>query len=225
MKKRFYIHCITIILFSLSCFGCTYSFVPPIKPYHYGAPGALRKGDVKIGFSVAGFSAPFAGGPFVNIGLSEMFSLELGGNLCLVDEDLSWGIGFTGLRYTWKKEKRHNRYFSIDLDFGMGVGAGGKSEDDDIIWNERLVFGLYQGGAIGGRIDFYSIYLRAHIEEVTAQGLPWTYLPSALVGHDFTIAERYIINLGVGYIGHINNKLEVHSIILSHPSIPDRLEG
>ena len=71
-------------------------------------------------------------------------------------------------------------------------------------WSDRFAYGGYQGVGLGGRFHFFSLFVRARIEESAAQGVPLTLWPSVMGGFEFDAYHRFIIGGSVGYLGYFN---------------------
>jgi hypothetical protein len=105
-------------------------------------------------------------------------------------------------------------HFIGDLELGIGAGVGGNDntsgasyyQADGLDWNQRVAWGGYQGIGFGGQINWFSIYVRARIEESTAATLPLTLWPSASVGLEANILQRASIGVAGGYLGYTNAK-------------------
>jgi hypothetical protein len=206
---------VTLILVA----GCSPTFAPPIRAYQYGAPARLTEGRVEVGATAGGLAVPDVGGPHVAVGLRDWVALEAGGNFQLLgDGQDRWAMGFVGPRFSWAPNRRAPAHFISDLELGLGAGVGGSLEDsaapqssdcprcDGLQWSDRIAFGGYQGFGIGGQIHWFSIYLRARVEESTATHIPTTIWPSASLGLEANIHQRAAITVGGGFMGYFNSE-------------------
>lgn len=71
-------------------------------------------------------------------------------------------------------------------------------------WNDRFAYGSYQGVGLGGRFHFFSLFVRARLEESAAQGVPPTLWPSMMSGIEFDVYHGFIVGGSIGYLGYWN---------------------
>jgi hypothetical protein len=197
----------------LGATACSPVYAPLVRGAHYGAPGRLAEGQMEVGGAMGGVITPTIGGPALALALRDWVSLEAGANLSFVSEQ--WAMGYLGSRFSWVPGGRSRPYrFAADLEVGVGAGAGGaacsRSADDGCYpvdnreWKDRFAFGSYQGFGLGGHFRWYSLYLRARVEESGATNVPMTVWPSLALGQGFNIKGRVSIDLSGGFMAYSN---------------------
>jgi len=196
--------------------GCNATYAPPIRGFQYGAPARLTEGRVEIGGTAGGLVVPDVGGPHVAVGLRDWVALEAGGNFLLLGGG-QWAMGFAGPRFSFAPHRYRPVHLIADLELGLGAGVGGILQGgdapsdqcpqcDERKWTDRVAWGGYQGFGLGAQIHWFSIYMRAHLEESTATNIPTTLWPSVSVGLEANIKKRAAITIGGGYLGYTNTQ-------------------
>jgi hypothetical protein len=203
--------------------GCNATYAPPIRGYMYGAPARLTEGRVEVGGTAGGLVTPNIGGPHVAVGIRDWVALEAGGNLQLLGGgDDRWAMGFVGPRFSFAPRRDAPVHLIADLELGLGAGVGGIlhggdgpsdqcPQCDERRWTDRVAWGGYQGFGLGAQIHWFSIYMRAHLEESTATNIPTTLWPSLSIGFEANIKRRAAITLGGGYFGYDNTQDHINA--------------
>lgn len=147
--------------------------------------------------------ADISGGPMIGYGITDSVSVEAGGEV----GSLPRAIGYLGVRYTPLRPEGRDYAFTLDLEGGAGAGVGGDPECHSVDGNvacdgpsgwRRSAGGGYAGIGIGGKIKWFSPYLRLRTQVSAAYGIPVTSLTTAGVGVQFSIARLAHIYLGTG---------------------------
>jgi hypothetical protein len=172
------------------------SIAPPIRTGHYGAPGRMQAGMVEAAGGATWADAAVNGGPMVGYGVTDAVALEAGGELGSYDR----GIGYLGVRYSPLRPEGRSRAFTLDVEGGAGAGVGGpcSSEDEPCVPWSRPAGGGYLGLGIGGKIKWFSPWLRVRTQLSVAEHVPYTSYTSALAGVQFSIGELAHLYLGTG---------------------------
>ncbi len=190
--------------------GCAATFAPPMQSTHYGAAGRLRSGEMEVRGAVNLYLAGTAG---VGIDLTDSLKLELAGDAKLVDAE-RWAVGTAGVRYTFGGKARGD-WWAVDLEAGMGAGAGGVRDGDghgdeggspdEDAWMERMAVGAYAGVGVGFHPwDFLGLFVRARVQETFATCLPPTFWWATLAGLEFTLAPVSLY-VAAGVAGYENS--------------------
>jgi hypothetical protein len=196
--------------------ACNATFSPLVRGAHYGSPGRLDEGQLEISGTAGGVIAPGIGGPQLAYGVSDWLSLEAGGNFSLAANQQNWAMGYFGPRLTYALDRQSPVHFVSDLELGVGLGVGGALHDneskdsfcqscDASTWNQRFSYGSYQGIGVGGRFHWFSLFVRARVEESVASGIPLTLWPSAMLGLEFDFSRRAALGLGGGFMAYVND--------------------
>lgn len=140
-----------------------------------------------------------SGGPMVGYGVTDAIAVEggaeVGGN--------QRAIGYAGIRYTPLRPEGRSFAFTLDLEGGAGAGVGGRRCDAEGCespaqnWR-RPAGGGYFGIGIGGKIKWFSPWLRLRTQASIAEGVPITSLTTMGGGVQFSIASLAHIYLGTG---------------------------
>ncbi|MFO7563321.1 MAG: hypothetical protein R6X02_11820 [Enhygromyxa sp.] len=112
-------------------------------------------------------------------------------------------MGYAGVRYTPLRPEGRDFAFTLDLEGGAGAGVGGHRCDaggcESAAQNwRRPAGGGYLGIGIGGKIKWFSPWLRLRTQASGAEGVPITSLTTAGAGVQFSIARLAHIYLGTG---------------------------
>jgi hypothetical protein len=179
-------------------FACI-SVGPPIRASHYGAPGRMEAGMVEASGNVTWADAEIAGGPMVGYGVSEAVAVEGGGEVGSNQR----AIGYAGVRYTPLRPNGRSRAFVLDLESGAGAGVGGTRCVNSVCDSPRMDWsrpagGGYLGIGIGGKINWFSPWLRLRTQASVAKDVPITSITSAGAGVQFSIASLAHIYMGTG---------------------------
>ncbi|HVH99409.1 MAG TPA: hypothetical protein VM869_11875 [Enhygromyxa sp.] len=173
---------------------------PAVRTSHYGAPGRMEAGMVEASGNVTWSDLDLSGGPMIGYGVTDAVSIEAGAEA----GSLPRAIGYAGVRYTPLRPEGRDYAFTLDLEGGAGAGVGGNqcegTEDvdcDALNWR-RPAGGGYVGIGIGGKIKWFSPYLRLRTQASVAEGIPVTSLTTAGVGVQFSIARLAHIYAGTG---------------------------
>jgi len=205
----------------LAALSCSPVFAPPARSVAYGAPGRLRPTErFEVGGAVTTPGAPVVGDPYAGVRLTDRVALELGASLSLLqDEDLSFGIGWLGVRGTlFDGRDGGDRGGVVDGEAGVGLGAGGirhywsgsHDEDDGIAPLDRLAGGVYVGSGQGYQAArWFTVFLNERIQLTGAENVPATFWWSALLGFEFTAGpvSLWFSGGGAGYVNSIDAAL------------------
>lgn len=176
---------------------------PAIRTSHYGAPGRMEAGMVEASGNVTYSDLDISGGPMIGYAVTDAVSVEAGGEV----GSLPRAIGYVGVRYTPLRPEGRDYAFVLDLEGGGGAGVGGVPKCDTQGVNyvcdgpsgwARAAGGGYVGIGIGGKIKWFSPYLRIRTQASVAYGIPITSLTTAGVGVQFSIARLAHIYFGTG---------------------------
>jgi hypothetical protein len=141
----------------------------------------------------------FSGGPMVGYGVTDAIAVEGGGEI----SSSAAAIGYAGVRYTPLRPEGRSYAFTLDLEGGFGAGVGGTRCEYGICetnaqdWR-RPAGGGYLGIGIGGKIKWFSPWLRLRTQLSAAEKIPVTSLTTAGLGVQFTINDFAHIYLGTG---------------------------
>jgi hypothetical protein len=172
---------------------------PPIRTSHYGAPGRMDAGMVEASGNVTWADIELAAGPMLGYGITEKVAVEGGAEIA---PDVR-AMGYAGVRYTPLHPQGRSRAFVLDVESGMGAGAGGVRCDNTGCESTAQNFrrpagGGYVGIGIGGKIKWFSPYLRLRTQASLAEGIPITSLSTATAGVQFSIRSLVHFYLGTG---------------------------
>ncbi|HZS36016.1 MAG TPA: hypothetical protein VFF06_04280 [Polyangia bacterium] len=200
-----------LLLGSLLIFsGCDATYAPLIRAGAYGAPGRLDAGRVEISATTGGVFIPQVFVPHVGYGVTDWFAVEAGGNIA----PGAWYTAFAGTRFSLVPNRHEPVHFVGDLELGFGGGVGGarysnapQSSDscpdcDGRTYTDRNAFGGYQGLGVGIKIYWFTLFLRARVEESVTTNVPVTIWPSAMIGFEFDVRRVVSFTLGGGFIGY-----------------------
>jgi hypothetical protein len=147
-------------------------------------------GNVSVGPDVSG-------GPMIGYALTDAVALEAGGEA----GSFPRAIGYAGVRYSPLRPDGRDFAFVLDLEGGAGAGVGGtrctdgQCESSAQNWR-RPAGGGYLGIGIGGKIKWFSPWLRVRSQASAAEGVPITSFTSFGGGVQFSIARLAHIYLG-----------------------------
>lgn len=174
---------------------------PPIRTGHYGAPGRMEAGMVEANAGATWSGLEISGGPMLGYGITDAVAVEAGAEAGSSER----AIGYAGVRYTPLRPEGRDFAFTLDLESGVGAGVGGSDFNCDPQVDETCVSGWqrtagggYLGIGIGGKIKWFSPWLRVRTQASVAEGIPITSLTTAGVGVQFSIARLAHIYLGTG---------------------------
>ena len=192
-----FLHVVTLVA-SLSLSACV-SIGPPIRTGHYGAPGRMEAGMVEASGNVTWSDVDLAGGPMIGYGVRDDLAVEGGAEVS------SWAraIGYAGIRYTPLRPEGRDFAFTLDLEGGVGAGVGGRHCEEGLCesaaqdWR-RPAGGAYLGLGIGGKIKWFSPWLRVRTQASAAEHVPITSLTTAGGGVQFSIFSLAHLYLGTG---------------------------
>ncbi len=162
------------------------------------APGRMEAGMVEASGDALVADAEIAGGPMLGYAATDSLVVE-GGAEFAGDR----AIGYAGVRYTPLRPEGRSLAFTLDLEGGAGAGVGGsrcidgECESSKQDWR-RPAGGGYVGVGIGGKIKWFSPWLRLRTQASMAEGVPITSLTTALVGVQSSIRQLAHIDLGTG---------------------------
>lgn len=185
----------SVLLASSGCF----SYAPPVRMGHYGAPGRTGAGMFEMGGSYA-YHPAYSGTGSVGYGVTESVTVEAGAE----GKYESWAIGWAGVRYTPELDPARVRGLHVDVEGGAGAGAGGRecegndcSVPPDAL--RRVAGGGYLGLGLGYEVrDWFSPWVRARSQLSAAHGVPFTSLTTALLGVQFSISQTVHLWAGTG---------------------------
>lgn len=186
---------VALSLITLS--GCV-SIAPPVRTGHYGAPGRMEVGMVELGVG-GNNAAESSGNATLGYAVTDLVTIEAGGEMSPFRS-----IGYLGARVTPLRPEGRARAFVLDLEGGAGAGVGGQRCDEtgDCESREqnfhRPAGGGYVGLGLGGKFDFFSVWLRVRSQASGAEGVPITSLTTAMLGIQFSIANLAHIYVGSG---------------------------
>jgi hypothetical protein len=209
--------------------GCVAA--PPIRSVSPGAPDLMKKGAIRVGGGpqlFLGWQGAVSGGVTMAYGLTDRLQLELGGdfNLFTFDDepnsetDLRWAMGYAGARLQPLSLERGTRRIVLDLEFGLGGGAGGVQdchsdsmdcthlEKDDLEWYKRGAFGGYAGAGLGFWFDRIGLYARGLTTLVKAENIPTTFHYAEINGVAWKIPTSKVdlqLHVGAGFSGFVND--------------------
>jgi len=174
---------------------------PAVRASHYGAPGRMEAGMIEASGNATWSELDISGGPMIGYGVTDAVSVEAGGEV----GSLPRAIGYVGVRYTPLRPEGRDYALTLDLEGGAGAGVGGRQcegvdyecSDDSVNWR-RPAGGGYVGIGIGGKIKWFSPYLRVRTQVSGAQGVDVTSLTTAGGGVQFSIARLAHIYVGTG---------------------------
>jgi hypothetical protein len=197
-----------ILLGATSISGCV-SVAPAIRASHYGAPGRMEAGMVEASGNVTWSDLDLSGGPMLGYGVTDAVAVEGGAEV----GSATRAIGYGGVRYTPLRPEGRDFAFTLDLEAGAGAGVGGQRcdaegncESTTEDWR-RPAGGGYLGVGIGGKIKWFSPWLRARTQASGAEGVPVTSITTAHAGVQFSIARLAHIWLGTGAYLLVNENI------------------
>jgi hypothetical protein len=193
-----------LCLLLLAATGCTYS--PPIRGLHAGMPDRLGRGQVELGGTAGGFSAPTTGGPHVAYGWSDTVVIEGGANLNFIEG--LWATTWAGVRLLRAKDLSHELRLVGDLELGAGFGLGGRDYEGvpppqggsatPVPWTSRWAGGFYEGLGVGLRWRWLGACLRVRLDTSGSTGAPSTLWPSVGLGLEARAGRHVVFGLGGG---------------------------
>lgn len=154
---------------------------------------------VEASGNVTWSDAEIAGGPMIGYGIIDALAVEAGAEAGSSER----AIGYAGVRYTPLRPEGRDFAFVLDLEGGVGAGVGGSDDCDPIVetcmssWR-RPAGGGYLGVGIGGKIKWFSPWLRVRSQASLAEDVPLTSLTTLGGGVQFSIARLAHIYLGTG---------------------------
>jgi hypothetical protein len=185
----------------LALSGCV-SVAPPVRSVPYGAPGRMQAGMVESATEAAYGPDAAGGGSMIGYGINDDITVEGGGELFG-----NRAMGWLGTRWTPLRPEGRDFAFVLDVEGGLGAGVGGQRCEDDADGNpcestfedfRRPAGGGYFGLGIGGKIRFFSPWLRLRTQATAATGVPITSITTGLLGLQFSIASLVHIYAGSG---------------------------
>lgn len=212
MLRRPVLALLALLVVIPACF----SYAPPVRLAHMGAPGRIGAGS----FDIAAAVTSSTGAQALAYGISDHLAVEGG-----VESDFSRTVmGSAGLRFTPlgvsgasapssrfaqdspPAPRRRKHAFVLDVEGGIGAGVGGhycdaegkcSSAAQDL---RRAAGGGYLGLGVGAKLSFFSPYLRVRQQLTGAQGVPMTSYTSLMPGVQFSILETVHLWAGTGYL-------------------------
>ncbi|MBN2496795.1 MAG: hypothetical protein JXR96_19550 [Deltaproteobacteria bacterium] len=217
------------LMFLLFIQGCVYS--PPIRGTHYGAPGRLKAGRLELsgasgmvisdGTNAVDEPRLFYGGPGLALALNDWLQLEAGGELSQLGGSFKgkdvkvkenfWAQGYLGARFTARWAGRYASS-AADLELGFGLGAGGRdaSEENEPGWDEHFTFGAYAGAGVGIDVSWFSVFVRARLQESKAYAVPATLWGSGVLGLQARMFDKVSLHAAIGLAGYRNSDEWAH---------------
>jgi hypothetical protein len=178
--------------------GCV-SVAPPVRTGAYGAPGRMQAGVVEVGTEASYGPDSAGGGPMIGYGINDEITVEGGGDV--------FGnrmMGWLGTRWTPLRPEGRNFALLLDIEGGLGAGVGGRRCDEDGDCEStfedfrRPAGGGYLGLGVGGKLEFFALWLRLRTQATAASGVPITSITTGLLGFQFSIASLAHIYAGTG---------------------------
>ncbi|NVB37317.1 hypothetical protein G6O69_05705 [Pseudenhygromyxa sp. WMMC2535] len=175
-----------IVMFASGCV----SVAPPVRMGQYGAPGRMDAGMVEAGGGVDLYGLALSGGPSLGYGITQKVSVEAGAEVAEGER----AIGWAGARYTPLHPDGRRFALTLDLEGGAGAGVGGRRCDDEGCDDDAADFrrpagGGYLGVGLGGKLAWFSPWLRLRTQVSVAEEIPVTSTTTAMAGLQFSIAE------------------------------------
>jgi hypothetical protein len=195
------------IMVATAMSGCV-SVAPPVRTGAYGAPGRMQAGMVEAGAGVSYGPDSVGGGPQLGYGINDAITLEGGGEVFG-----NRAMGWLGTRWTPLRPDGRDFALVLDVEGGFGAGVGGRRCDEEgeceSTYDDfrRPAGGGYLGLGIGGKIKFFSPWLRLRTQATAAAGVPITSITSGLLGLQFSIASFAHIYAGTGGALIINDQI------------------
>lgn len=186
--------------------GCV-SVAPPVRTGAYGAPGRMQAGMIEAGAEASYGPDSAGGGPMIGYGINDAITVEGGGEVFG-----NRAMGWLGTRWTPLRPDGRDFAFVLDIEGGFGAGVGGRRCDDEGSCEStyddfrRPAGGGYLGLGIGGKIEFFSPWLRLRTQATAATGVPITSITTGLIGLQFSIASIAHIYAGSGGVLIINEE-------------------
>lgn len=175
-----------------------FSYAPPVRMAHMGAPGRIGAGS----FDIAAAVTSSTGAQALAYGISDRLAVEGG-----IESDFGHSVmGSAGVRFTPLPPGRRKHAFVLDIEAGAGGGVGGRRCDaegqcssaaEDL---RRPAGGGYLGLGLAAKLSFFSPYVRVRQQLTGAQGLPMTSFTSVMPGLQFSILETVHLWAGTGYL-------------------------
>lgn len=182
------------------------SVAPPVRTTHYGAPGRMQAGMVEAGAEAVYGPDSLGAGPMFGYGVTKDVTVEAGGEV-FSNRAIGWG----GMRWTPLRPEGRNFALLLDVEGGFGAGVGGRRCDDRGVCESthedfrRPAGGGYLGFGLGGKIKFFSPWLRLRTQATAAERIPITSISTAMAGIQFSIASLAHIYAGTG-VAFITNE-------------------
>lgn len=119
-----------------------------------------------------------------------------------------WTMGWTGLRFTGREGPG-----ALDLEIGLGGGAGGSycedseecGEEPVVPWYRRAAFGGYLGYGLGVHKRWFSLFVRSRWQLSRARNVPTTLWATVIGGLQVTLFRFLHVHFGAGYGGYWND--------------------
>jgi hypothetical protein len=175
------------------------SVAPPVRTGHYGAPGRMQAGMVEAGAEFVHGPDALGAGPMFGYGINDAITIEGGGELYS-----NRAMGWAGTRFTPLRPEGRDYALVLDIEGGFGAGVGGRRCNDESICEGRYenfrrpAGGGYVGFGLGGKIKFFSPWLRLRTQATAAAGVPLTSISTGMIGLQFSIASIAHIYAGTG---------------------------
>jgi hypothetical protein len=199
---------VAVLASLLALSGCV-SVAPPVRTGAYGAPGRMQAGMVEAGADASYGPDSVGGGPQLGYGINDAITVEGGGEVFG-----NRAMGRLGTRWTPLRPDGRDVALVLDVEGGLGAGVGGRrcnddEEDCESTYEDfrRPAGGGYLGLGIGGKIKFFSPWLRLRTQATAAEGVPITSITTGLLGLQFSIASLAHIYAGTGGALIINENI------------------
>lgn len=189
---------IALIVVAATMSGCV-SVAPPVRTGAYGAPGRMQAGMVEAAAEASYGRDSVGGGPMLGYGINDAITVEGGGEVFG-----NRAMGWLGTRWTPLRPEGRDFALVLDVEGGLGAGVGGRRCNDDDECEStyddfrRPAGGGYLGLGVGGKIKFFSPWLRLRTQATAAAGVPITSITTGLLGVQFSIASLAHIYAGTG---------------------------
>ncbi len=211
MPKRVDMHHMTVLvpIVAMATIACGPTYAPPVRSGHHGTPGRMQQGHMEIAGDVAGpAGSPSMGGLSTGVVVEDWLEIQTGVDASLLNEDLSWTMGWMGLALTGRQGP-----VAMEVEVGLGGGAGGQyceyiddCKDRSGPWYRRPAFGAYFGAGVGLHLKWFSFFGRMRFQVSNARDVPTTMWASGVAGVQISILRSFHIHFGAGRGGYWNEK-------------------
>lgn len=177
------------------------SVAPPVRSTHYGAPGRMQSGMIEAGTEAVYGPYMLGAGPMFGYGATDDITVEAGGEVGRL-RAMGWG----GVRWTPLRPEGRDYSLTLDIEGGLGAGVGGRRCNEDGVCEStyedfrRPAGGGYFGVGLGGKIKFFSPWLRLRTQATAAEGVPITSISTAMAGLQFSIVSLAHLYAGTGLV-------------------------